>query len=151
MLRISLLLLLLSTVLVVSMNSTTNVSPMKTRSDTSFLVKQTPPESFWISENVVEVWSSQSNSLEDIITNIYKDKVEQILLSHKSEKEKYINTSLSETSAAVFTTNYLKRKELVEKELAALEIVFYEWESELIRNNLSTERVKEYRNVVGKF
>lgn len=88
MLRNILLLLLLSTILLVSMNTTAIGSPMKTRSDTSFLVKQTPPESFWIKEDLVEVSSSQSSSLEDIITNNYMDDISEVLHSFKIERSK---------------------------------------------------------------
>ena len=150
MLRNSLLLLLLSTILLVSMNTTTISSPMKTRSDTSFLVKQTPPESFWIRDDVINVLSGQSNSLEDIITKNYMDDISQVLHSFKIEKEQTFHTSSSETSVATFTTTFMKRKELAAERQAAVNKILDAWELELNKNNLSTKRVREYSDAIGQ-
>lgn len=138
-------------VVVPIIQSSATAKPMEKRSETSYLIKNVPTESFWEKDNVMEVTGGKSN-LEELINENYSNKLEEILLAYGTEKEKhrrslrdYQTSNSFVTSSNTLSSNLMSWIELVEAEKVEVEFLFDLWEEELSRNNLSTVRVMEYR------
>lgn len=138
-------------VVVPIIQSSATAKPMEKRSETSYLIKNVPTESFWEKDNVMEVTGGKSN-LEELINENYSNKLEEILLAYGTEKEKhrqslrdYQTSNSFVTSSNTISSNLMSWIELVEAEKVEVELLFDLWEEELSRNNLSTDRVMEYR------